>query len=33
MQIIKDKNLDKSKVIIMTQDEGRFGRVNIPRSF
>jgi len=31
-QIIKDKNLDKSKVIVMTQDEGRFGRVNIPRS-
>ncbi|HOO19668.1 MAG TPA: hypothetical protein PK296_05730, partial [Paludibacteraceae bacterium] len=24
--------LDKSKVILMTQDEGRFGRVNIPRN-
>jgi len=25
-------NLDKDKVIIMTQDEGRFGRVNIPKA-
>lgn len=32
MQIIENKNIDKDKVIIMTQDEGRFGRVNIPRS-
>ena len=31
-QLIEQEYLDKSKVVLMTQDEGRFGRVNIPRS-
>jgi hypothetical protein len=31
-RIITDNNLDSDKVIIMTQDEGRFGRVNIPKA-
>jgi len=32
IQIIEKENIDKNKVILMTQDEGRFGRVNIPKS-
>jgi transposase len=32
IDIIEKENIDKRKVIIMTQDEGRFGRVNIPKS-
>ncbi|MBP8945005.1 MAG: IS630 family transposase [Paludibacteraceae bacterium] len=30
--MIEQEDLDKSKVILMTQDEGRFGRVNISRN-
>ncbi len=29
---MEKKNLDKAKVKIMVQDEGRFGRVNIPKA-
>jgi transposase len=32
IQIIEKENIDKNKVIIMTRDEGRFGRVNIPKN-
>lgn len=31
-KIIQTKGLDKEKVIVMVQDEGRFGRVNVPRN-
>jgi len=31
-KIIKTQKLNKEDVIIMAQDEGRFGRVNIPRA-
>jgi len=31
-QIIAENNLEKDKIILMTQDEGRFGRVNIPKA-
>jgi len=32
MQIIDNEQLDKNKVLLMSQDEGRFGRINIPKS-
>ena len=31
-EIIERKGIDKTKVLIMAQDEGRFGRINIPRA-
>ncbi len=31
-QIVKEKSIDKNNLVIMTQDEGRFGRVNIPKA-
>ena len=30
--MINEQEIDKEKVLIMAQDEGRFGRVNIPRA-